>query len=333
MSNISSFQTARRLAHRENREDEGALDPEAAGVIAKLSGMPRLAELTAVDARLAYANARRPFLAPSEAVAGISRIRPATAGVPPLAVFRPLGADENELLPGLVFYHGGGWVLGGLDTYEPFVRALANATGSSVVWVDYRLAPEHPFPAAIDDALAAARWVQRNAQWLGLDPLRLAVGGDSAGGNLAAVVALAARDGLISFDAAYQLLLYPCLDLTAGHRSHETLGEGYLLTSRLYAWYRRLYLGGTGVPADWRASPLFASSFSDLPHTILLTAGFDPLRDEGFAYGERLAGMDVTVEHIHMPGMIHGFLTMGGAISAAGRAIEALGKSVRRLNR
>ncbi len=309
---------------------DGELDPAAAGVIARLAHSGPRSEITAIEARKRYNESRKPLLAPAEAVESVAELRPATAGVPKLTIFRPAGSQPSDVLPGLLFLHGGGWTLGDLTIYEPFVRALANATGSAVIWVDYRLAPEYPFPAALEDAAAAARWVQKNAHWLSLDPARIGIGGDSAGANIAAVTALAARDAQISFDPAYQLLLYPCTDLTASLPSHQTFADGYLLTADLYAWYRRNYIGRGPNAADWRVSPLFASSFADVAPAVILYAGFDPLRDEAAAYAARLKGAGVEVETLFFPGQIHGFLTMGGAIPAADVAIARLGAAVKK---
>jgi acetyl esterase len=306
-----------------------ALDPAAAGVLARLAHAAPRSELTALEARKRYSESRGPLAAPNEAVASVMDLRPATPGVPKLTIFRPAEAAATERPPGLVFLHGGGWMLGDLDVYEPFVRALANASGAAIVWVHYRLAPEHPFPAGLDDAWAAAQWVQRNADGLSLDARRIGIGGDSAGGNFAAVTALAARDGRIDFNPAFQLLLYPCVDLTASLPSHQLFAEGYLLTADLYAWYRKSYMGQRAMPADWRVSPIFASSFAHLAPAVVLDAGFDILRDETAAYAARLEQAGVAVKRLHFPAQIHGFLTMGGAIPAAGIAIRRIGTILR----
>jgi acetyl esterase len=338
MSDILPFSQTPGLAHRGRVGArsfaliDGAgetIDPSAAGVLARLAhGGPR-SEVTAIEARKRYAESRAPLIAPAEPVGGIYDLRPATAGIPKLTIIRPAGIDLEEMLPALIYLHGGGWMLGELDIYEPFMRTLANATGSAIVWVHYRLSPEYPFPAALDDTWAACQWVQRNAVWLNIDVTRIGIGGDSAGGNLAAVTAIAARDRRIDFDPLYQALLYPCVDLTASLPSHRLFSEGYLLTADLYAWYRRNYLGERVSPADWRVSPLFASSFSDVAPALILYGGFDPLRDEAAAYAARLRGAEVEVERLYFPGQIHGFLTMGGAIPAARAAIDRIGVIVR----
>jgi acetyl esterase len=210
--------------------------------------------------------------------------------------------------------------LGSLATYEPFCRQLANACNMILVWVEYRLAPEAPFPAAYEDTLAAWRWVQENYRELGADPARIMIGGDSAGGNLAAAAALRLRSDM-GIQPWRQILLYPCLDMSASLSSHRRFAEGYLLTAPLYAWYRDNYAGQFANRDDWRLSPLFAEDFSGLPPTVLLYAGFDPLRDEAAAYAIKLTMADVPVETLYFADMVHGFLTMGGAIPAAHAAI------------
>jgi acetyl esterase/lipase len=193
----------------------------------------------------------------------------------------------------------------------------------AVIWVEYRLAPEAPYPAALDDTLAAWRWIQANYRELGADQRRISIGGDSAGGNLAAVAALIlkAESGIQPWR---QVLLYPCLDMSASLASHRKRAQGYLLTAPLYAWYRDNYVPSGLSRDDWRLSPLFAEDVRHLPPTILLYAGFDPLRDEAAAYGLKLTLADVPVESLYFADMIHGFLTMGGAIPAAEAAVTRI---------
>jgi acetyl esterase len=245
-----------------------------------------------------------------------------------MIVIRPTQYANTRPLPALVFLHGGGWTLGSFETYQPFCRQLANATGSILVWVDYRLAPEHPFPAGLDDARAALRWVYDNALRLGVDENRIMIGGDSAGGNLAAATCLAERDGLTPYTPWRQILLYPCLDFTASMPSHRKFAEGYLLTRDLYQWFRTNYAGQPEKPHDWRLSPIFAHDLSGLPPTVILYAGFDPLCDEAAAYGVKLMLADVPVETLYFSDMIHGFLTMGGAIPAAGAAVTRIAQAL-----
>jgi acetyl esterase len=286
---------------------------------------PANADIRAIRHR--YNLNRRQFLAEMEPVENIFHILPAERGVPRLTVIRPRNYRQGQRLPALVFLHGGGWSLGSLATYEPFCRSLANSTGQIVIWVEYRLAPEAPYPAALDDTLAAWRWVQQNHGELGADPARISIGGDSAGGNLAAVAALTlkAQTGIQPWR---QVLLYPCLDMSASLASHRRLADGYLLTAPLYAWYRDNYAPAGVARDDWRLSPLFADDLSGLPPTVLLYAGFDPLRDEAAAYAMKLTLAGVAVETLYFADMIHGFLTMGGAIPAAQAAVTRVAEAL-----
>jgi acetyl esterase len=217
----------------------------------------------------------------------------------------------------LVFFHGGGGVLGSLDSHEQPCRFLAAEAGVRVLSVDYRLAPEAKFPAAVDDALAAFDWAREHAAELGADPDRVGVGGDSAGGNLAAVVAQHADPA-----PALALLIYPVCDYSKKHRSYELFGEGFFLTERNMDWYRSNYLPDEGAAQDPRASPLVADDLSGMPHTHVAVAGFDPLRDEGLAYGRRLeeAGVDVDIA-LHA-GAFHGFANATGVSRTSAAAMR-----------
>jgi acetyl esterase len=224
-------------------------------------------------------------------------------------------------LPVLVFFHGGGWVVGNVESHDTMCRHLANRAGCAVVSVDYRLAPEHKFPAAVDDCFTATAWVAGNAAALGIDPGRLAVGGDSAGGNLAAVVSLMARDKGAP-RISYQLLIYPAMDAAMRHDSINRFAEGYVLTRATMRWFYEQYLRAAHDAADWRASPLLATDLGDLPPAFVLTAGYDPLSDEGDAYAERLAAAGVPVTHRRFPGQVHGFAMNGKIIRAADKALD-----------
>jgi len=311
----------------------GKLDPHAAAVIERLSRSGQAASADVEAVRKLYVLNRTPLLGPRENVAKIVHVQGSGEALPSLTVFHPLNAKLEQHLPALVYLHGGGWSLGGLDTYEPVLRQLANATGRIVIWVDYRLAPEHPFPAALEDSWNALEWVAANAAWLGIDKDQIAIGGDSAGGNLAAVTALAARDGLVGVVPQFQLLIYPCLDLTARQPSHDELASGYLLTRQLYAWYRSNYIGEFPDPSDWHLSPLFADNLAGVAPAVVLYAGLDPLRDEAALYCARLAEAGVAVTLLFFPGMIHGFITMGGAIPAANEAVQRIASVVRKWDR
>lgn len=277
--------------------------------------------------RRRYNLSRRQLLSALEPVESVSHILPSEPNVPRLTVIHPHGFRQGERLAVIVYLHGGGWTVGSLATYEPFCRSLANMTGQIVVWVEYRLAPESPYPAALDDTMAAWQWVQKNYLELGADPERISICGDSAGGNLAAVATLALRNQAV-MQPWRQILLYPCLDMSASLASHRRFAKGYLLTAPLYAWYRDNYARTGLCRDDWHLSPLFAESLANLPPTILLYAGFDPLRDEAAAYGLKLSLAGVAVESLYFPDMIHGFLTMGGAIPAAQRALKRIDEAL-----
>jgi acetyl esterase len=224
-------------------------------------------------------------------------------------------------LPVLVYYHGGGWVIGDLETHDVLCRQLCNLSGYAVMAVDYRLAPEHRFPAAFEDALAATRWVRAQAGALRVDPARLAVGGDIAGGNLAAAVALAARDAG-DLPIAFQLLIYPATDQRRGAASHTANGQGYLLTRDTIAWFHDHYLPDPAQDLDWRASPLLHARHDGLPPAFVLTAGYDPLRDEGLQYAQKLTESGVRATLVNFERQIHGFIPMGRVIDEAGAAVQ-----------
>jgi acetyl esterase len=224
----------------------------------------------------------------------------------PVRAYRGAGTRDADALPVLVYYHGGGWVVGDLDSHDWTCRMIANAVKCAVVSVDYRLAPEHPFPAAFDDALAATKWVAANAQSLRIDATRLSVGGDSAGGNLAAAAALALRDDN-SIKLRAQILTYPIVDLT--RRYDPRFDRGVALTGPGMDAYIAHYVPDATQRSDWRASPLFASSLQGLPPALVILAGFDPLYDEGEAYAARLKTEGVAVAVKRYPGQMHGFLS------------------------
>jgi len=242
-------------------------------------------------------------------------------------VYTPV-STSSAVLPGLVFFHGGGFVLGDLDTHDDLCRVLCNESGFRVVSVDYRLAPEHPFPAAVDDCFAATHWVASNAAELGIDPRRLAVGGDSAGGNLAAVVAQLARSGGPAI--AFQLLIYPVAQLGAPDTpSMRENARGYFLEKEGMDWFTRLYAPDKDHRHDPRLSPLRCPDMSGLPPAYLITAGFDPLRDEGKAYADALDRAGVPVTYVNYPGMVHGFFSMRSFIPKAREAIAAAAAATR----
>jgi acetyl esterase len=260
---------------------------------------------------------------------------PARNRVIPVRIYTPgdRGLARNGRLPALVYYHGGGWTLGSLATYDSLCRALARGSGSIVVSVDYRLAPEHPFPAAVEDAHLALEWVARNAADLGGDSHRLAVGGDSAGGTLATVVARRARQEQVPL--AYQALFYPSTDVSrTDWPSYQQYGQGYWLTTRAVETFRNFYLP---VPNLWRhpdASPLLApdEDLRSLPQTLIMTAGCDVLRDEGRAYADRLAALGVPVTYRLEPWLIHAGLNLFNSpfYPDASRRVEPVVESLAR---
>ena len=302
-----------------------ALDRDAERVLemVRLSGRPPYETLSAPEARELFLAAREVLALDPPAVAeilGLSAPGPAGAAIP-LRLYRGAGTTPGDTLPALVYFHGGGWVIGDLDTQDSLCRHLANAAQCIVVAVDYRLAPEHKFPAAVEDCFDATSWIVQEAAALGIDRERLAVGGDSAGGNLAAVISLIARDrGAPKLRC--QALLYPAVECGMTHASHDRFAEGYLLTRPTMKWFYDQYLRGPADVDDWRASPLRAGDLSGVAPALVLTAGNDVLCDEGQAYAHRLQEAGVAVQLRHFPDQIHGFLTMGKIIEAAQPALD-----------
>lgn len=243
----------------------------------------------------------------------------------PARVYLP--RDSRTPLPALLYLHGGGWVIGSIDSHDGVCRHLAREADCVVISVDYRLAPEHRFPAAIDDALAAFRWVVAHASELRIDPSRIAVGGDSAGGNLAALVSLATRGDRVP--VAHQFLVYPATDLSRSFESHRLFAEGFLLERRTIEWFLERYLRSSDDPRDPRCSPYHERDLSGAPPATLITAGFDPLRDEGEAYAERLADAGVKVDVKREDRLIHGFFNMGGVVALAREAVDRAARSLR----
>jgi acetyl esterase len=297
------------------------LDPDAEILLemVRAANRPSFETVGAAEARPLF-NAGRKVLAPDPMpVAELRDLAiPGPGGPIPARLYR---AAASGILPVLVFFHGGGWVVGDIETHDTVCRHLANRAECAVVSVDYRLAPEHKFPAAVEDAFAATGWVADNAARLGLDPDRLAVGGDSAGGNLAAVVSLMARDAGAP-RICHQLLIYPATEAAMRHESVARFAEGYVLTRSTMRWFYEQYLRTSEDAADWRVSPLAAPDLARLPPALVLTAGYDPLCDEGDAYAERLAATGVRVQHRRFAGQIHGFATNGKIIRAAETALD-----------
>jgi acetyl esterase len=298
------------------------LDPKVQAFLDELAaaGAPPLTTLPVADARLAI-DALFASQGEAESIARVENRRiPGPAGEIPIRVYTPEGEAP---FPVLVFIHGGGWVLCGLDSHDPPCRALANAVPCVVVSIDYRLAPEHKFPAAAEDAYAATRWVAEHAAELGGDASRVAVGGDSAGGNLAAVVALMARERG-GPRLVHQLLVYPATDAGLDSPSYHENADGYFLTRDMMVWFWNHYLRSSADVEDPHASPLRAPDLRGLPPALVITAEYDPLRDEGEAYAARLSAAGVPVRTTRYPGMIHGFF---GLLAMFEQARTAIGEA------
>lgn len=304
-----------------------SLDPDAAAVLNAFreAGRPPYETLSPAEARQMYlagrvvTNPEPPAIASAEPL-----VIPGPGGAIPARIYKPLKLREaNGLSPCLVFFHGGGWVIGNLDSHDVVCRTLADEGQLIVISVDYRLSPEHRFPAAVEDAIASTKWIFSNAKSLNIDASQLFVGGDSAGGNLAAVVAINARTE--GPRLAGQVLIYPATDFSMSHPSHSEPETSALLTHSVIRWFRDHYLNGADGIVDWRASPARVQNLSGLPSAFVLTAGADPLRDEGDEFAVRLGNAGVPVVYRTYPGQFHGFLTMGKLLPKAGEAMREIG--------
>ncbi len=298
------------------------LDPQAAALIASVAGGTPVEEMSIDEGRaMLEQRARLTAGVPEE----VAEVRDALAGAIPVRVYR---SEVGRTLPALVYFHGGGWVRGSLNTHDVLCRALANGGACAVVSVDYRMAPEHTFPTAIDDAFAATRWVFANARELDVDAERIAVGGDSAGGNLAAAVALLARENG-GPSLVHQLLIYPVTDYNLNTSSYLANATGFMLTREAMRFYWKLYLRSDADGDDPRASPLRAPALNGLPPALVITAEFDPLLDEGRAYADRLRAAGVPVTYSEYAGMIHGFVTSAGVLDQGKAAVAEAGAALR----
>jgi len=308
------------------------LDPRAKRFLDTLAAMnpPGALSLSVAERRAALAHLLS-FCGPPEEVGSVAQLTlPGPEGALALRTYEPRGARPGEPLPGLIYFHGGGLVAGSLDTHDPICRSLANASGCRVLSLDYRLAPEHPFPAAVEDACAATAWIAAHAPALGVDPQRLGVGGDSAGATLAAVVCQAVS-GAQPSPLAFQFLLCPITDFAADTESRRAFGQGYLVDHETLEHDLKYYLPSHIERADPRVSPLRTLSVAGLPPTAVHTAEFDPLRDEGQAYAEKLTAAGIPTIYRCHPGMIHLFYGMRGLLAYAGVAFELIGADIRRL--
>jgi len=286
-------------------------------------GAPEYATLTPQEAREAHLQTLRQAGPPEEIHSVEDRSIPGPGEDLRLRIYRP-AAEEH--LPAFVYFHGGGWVVGTLDTADVALRAIANRSGCAVVSVDYRLAPENKFPKPLEDACAAVRWACEAGEEAGIDVTRVGVGGDSAGGNLAASAALSLR-GTASL--ACQVLIYPVLDFSFDTKSYKEFAEGYMLTRKSMQWYWDQYLADPKDGADVTASPLRADDLAGLPPSLVITAEFDPLRDEGETFAAKLQASRVDVRLSRYEGTIHGFFRMGAVIDAAHRLSDEVGGFLR----
>jgi acetyl esterase len=304
------------------------LDPQARFVLDQMAarGGLDLTGLSPAEARAAFEKMRLPL--PVEPVARVvERSVPGPAG--PIAVRVYAAEGLATPAPGVVFFHGGGWVIGSLESHDPFCRALANRSGAIVVSVDYRLAPEARYPAAAEDCYAVTRWVAEHGAELGIDGARLAIGGDSAGGNLAAAVALMARDRK-GPALRHQLLIYPVTDADFETASYRDNADGYMLTRDAMQWFWNHYAPDAAQRRDAYAAPLRASDLAGLPPATVQTAEFDPLRDEGEAYAKRLQDAGIPTTLTRYDGQIHGFAAMFEIFDAGKRALEESSAALRK---
>jgi acetyl esterase len=304
-----------------------ALDPQARAVLDQMAGAggPPINELSVTEARQASAAlaAMQGFPEPVGSVEDRTLLGP--GGGIPVRIYVPCG---NGPFPVLLYFHGGGWVIGDIESSDGLCRILTNAVGCMVVSVDYRLAPEHPFPAAADDAYHATLWAATNASSFGGDPSRIAVCGDSAGGNLAAVVAQIARDrGKPAI--CFQLLIYPVTDAACDSPSYSENAEGYFLTKDAMQWFWNHYVRNNADRSHPYASPLRARNLAGLPAALVITAEYDPLRDEGERYAEGLRAAGTPVQLTRYEGMIHGFFAMSAVIDKGRTAIQQSAAALR----
>jgi len=312
-----------------------SLHPQLVALLerAAKSPLPPYYEVPPAVARRFYRDTRGPLTPDPPAVESVQLLLApgptGSAGPVPVRAYRPKGAGKEEVLPALVFFHGGGWVIGDLDTHDVVCRTLANGARCAVFSVEYRKAPEAPFPAAVDDCFSALTFVSGNSERLKINSKQIAVGGDSAGGNLATVMALMARDAG-GPPVSFQLLIYPGVDQRMDHPSIDRNGEGYLLTKKSMLYFRGHYLPKKEDWLDWRASPLLAKTLAGLPPAFVMTAGFDPLVDEGRAYADRLKNEGVPTEYKNYADMVHGFITMGRVLDTTNVALADCAQALKK---
>jgi acetyl esterase len=304
-----------------------ALDPQARAVLDQMAAMgaPPINKLSVSEARQASNEMAAMQGAPEAVAKAEDRTLPGPAGNIPVRIYTPAGKGP---LPVFVYFHGGGWVIGDIESSDALCRTLCNAAQCIVMSVDYRLAPENPFPAAVEDAYCATSWAAANAAAFGGNPFRIAVGGDSAGGNLAAVVTQIARDRGKP-ELKFQLLIYPATDAACDTPSYSENADGYFLTNDSMLWFWNHYIGSDADRSNPLVSPLRAQNFTGLPAALVITAEFDPLRDEGERYADHLRAAGVPVHLTRYDGMIHGFFTMGAMIDQGRKAMQQAAAALR----
>jgi acetyl esterase len=308
-----------------------ALDPESQNLLNLMAAANRPAwvTLSPAAAREQYLSTRAPAQGPlPQGVTVTNRTIPGPSGPLAIRLYRPDSAAAEAKLPALVFAHGGGWVFGNLDSHDVLCAQLAIGAGIAVFAIDYRLAPEERFPGAFDDVVAGLKWVAANGASLGIDTNKLAIGGDSAGGNLAAAVALWARDNN-GPKLRMQMLAYPVTDAVARGDSYRQFNDGYGLNAVTMEWFFDHYTPQKGERADWRVSPLRAKSLANLPPALVVTAGYDCLRDEGRAYAWRLQKEGTVTDLVEFGGMLHGFLSSPMLLHGARRGTALCAAALR----
>ena len=296
-----------------------SINPDIKALIdaGKAVGAVPFESMTVNEARQVYASRRKTNQLDAEAVSERRDFTVAgPAGLIPLRLYRPIRTHAAEVLPCLVFMHGGGWMLGSLDSHDALCCRLTNQATCCVISIDYRLAPENPFPAALDDCVAAYNAITADASALKIDPDRIAVGGDSAGGALAAALALMGRDGIIP-PPLQQTLIYPVVDMDQDLNDYGPNSEGMLITGETMVHFRDHYLPNVSDRKNWRASPLKANSLAGLPPAVIVTCGHDPLRSEARAYAQRLESDGVKVTFLHLSDLPHGVITMTKIVHVA----------------
>ena len=321
--------TLRRIVGKPVRSPEGlTLDVQSQALLWLMRAVGESAEYSDVARARKTIDRSGRVLAPCEGKPLRARDCELPGAVGPRRARLYASLEADQLAPALVWLHGGGFVIGSIESHDGVCRALASEASVNVLSVDYRLAPEHRFPAGVDDAVAITEWVLANGEKLGIDPEAVAIGGDSAGGNLAAVVAHSLRAS--ARRPVFQVLAYPATDATCRQPSHRFFAEGLVLSARTIQWFLDHYIADRSLEIEPRVSPLFTADLAGLPPALVITAGFDPLRDEGKAYADRMRGAGVPVQYVCAQGSLHGFLNTAGAVRESARMLALTADAVRR---